>query len=231
MRRSKVLNLTALLTAGLLCASSFPAWAEVGEAPDTDSYRFTTDDGHIYYLVVSDCTWSEALDRASEAGGYLVNIDGWTEYSNILHAILDANLKDIRFRIGACREEDSYEYHWVDEDGEPRGDTINTPDYWSWTRWITGGPSYYSEGLDEDVLEVFFYEPERRFVWNDVPDDLIASSDFFVGRAGYIVEFDPGSEGYEDADVSWPQLNGATYDEVNQSGLQVGGTYDEASQS
>ena len=233
MRKSMLAARAAFLLAGILCAGTMSAggsFAEAADAPDYDFSRFETDDGHIYYLVLSDCTWSEALERAQEAGGYLVNIDGWSEYSTILHKIIDFGLTDIRFRIGARREEDSHDYHWIDDLGEPVGDVINDPSYWSWSRWITGGPSFYANGFDEDVLEIMFYSKENRFVWNDVPDDIVASSDYFAGRVGYIVEFDPASDGYEDASMGWDRLDAGFYDEISQSG-DMAGLYDPATQS
>lgn len=190
-----------------------------GGAPDYDYYEYESDDGHVYYLVLSDCTWTEAFERAATAGGYLVHIDGWTEYSTLLHKIIDFGLTDIRFRIGARRDEGSLEYRWIDSDGEPGDDVINDPGYWSWTRWITGGPSFYSDGYEEDVLDVFFYSAENRFVWNDIPDDIVSTSSFFSGRVGYIVEFDPDSEGYYDAlGDDWAELDGGLYDTQTQSG-------------
>lgn len=232
MRKMKSALAAAL--AGALCLvpvpGTFAVTAHTANSPDYGDFRFTTDDGHVYYLVLSDCTWSEAFERASEAGGYLVNIGGWTEYSTILNKIIDFGLQDYRFRIGAKREKNSREYHWIDEDGEPGSEVINDPSYWSWTRWITGGPSFYANGFDETVISVFLSTQEHRWVWNDVPDDIVASSKYFSGRVGYIVEFDQGSEGYDDAYAGWDQLDGGSYDEATQSGDYYG-SYDEATQS
>ncbi len=245
MKRNMAVCLTNILTAGILAAGMAPLSAEAAGsgAPDEDYRRFTTDDGHIYYLVLSDCTWSEALERAMDAGGYLVNIDGWTEYSTILHKIIDFGMSDIRFRIGACREEGSRQYHWVDEYGMLRDGVINDPNYWSYSRWITGGPSFYANGADEDVLEIMFYQKESRWVWNDVPDDIVGSSAWFSGKVGYIVEFDPESTGYDYASsvMGWGDMDTITYDEASQTGdytpydpadQKTGArTYDEANQS
>lgn len=240
MQTRKAAAEALLLASGILCLGMLPIRAEAAEAPDYNFSRFETDDGHIYYLVLSDCTWSEAQERAENAGGYLVNIDGWTEYSTILHKIMEFGLTDIRFRIGARREPDSRQYHWIDEDGEPVGPVINDPDYWSWTRWITGGPSFRANGFDEDVLEIMYYSKENRFVWNDVPDDIVASSDYFAGRVGYIVEFDPDCAGYDDASMGWDQLDPDFYDADAESGYdggqydlttQSGGLYDETTQN
>lgn len=236
MGRNMLVRWAGLVMTGAL-AFGMGTCAKAADAPDTDSVRFETDDGHVYFLVKSDCTWTEALDRADNAGGYLVNIDGWTEYSTILHKIIDAGMSDIRFRIGASRSLDSRDYHWVDGENVPHGAKINDPSYWSWSRWITGGPSFYANGCDEDVLEIMYYEKENRWVWNDVPDDIVGSSSWFSGRVGYIVEFDQESEGYGDAYLGWEQLdagdydpayNGGSYDELTQSGYT---TYDEENQA
>lgn len=221
----KIPGISAFTVPGGICAE-----AAEPEAPDMDAGSFVTDDGHSYLLVVSDCTWSQALERSSDMGGYLVNIGGWTEYSAILKGIIDAGLSDIRFRIGACRQPGSREYHWVDGDGVPYGDVINDPGYWSWSRWITGGPSFYANGFDEEVLEIMYYEKEGRWVWNDVPDDIVASSSYFSGRVGYIVEFD--STSLDELTQSGTEDDFVSYDEITQNGGEDDFvSYDEAAQS
>ena len=43
---------------------------------------------HRYELVVEDCTWNQAYNKAKEAGGYLVHINTQEEYDFLLTQVL-----------------------------------------------------------------------------------------------------------------------------------------------
>ena len=58
--------------------------------------------------------------------------------------------------------------------------------------WLTGEPSFYDNSLlqDEMYMNMFYVSKEERWVWNDVPDDLIAVAEFYSGTVGYICEYE-----------------------------------------
>ena len=58
--------------------------------------------------------------------------------------------------------------------------------------WMTGEPSFRDDSISQDefYLNLFYYSKENRWVWNDVPNDIIAVVDSYKGSVGYICEYD-----------------------------------------
>ena len=58
--------------------------------------------------------------------------------------------------------------------------------------WMVNEPSFRDEsiGQDEYYMNIFYYSKENRWVWNDVPDDLIGAVSSYQGSIAYIIEFD-----------------------------------------
>ncbi|MBS5546467.1 MAG: zinc-ribbon domain-containing protein [Lachnospiraceae bacterium] len=146
---------------------------------------------HRYELVVEDCTWNQAYNKAKEAGGYLVHINTQEEYDFLLTQVLGSEeAKNLKIWIGGARAAGSYEYHWANEDGTFGEDTLNMGGYAGY--WMVNEPSFRDEsiGQDEYYMNIFYYSKENRWVWNDVPDDLIGAVSSYQGSIAYIIEFD-----------------------------------------
>ena len=125
---------------------------------------------HRYEFFIDDCSWYAAMQKAKESGGYLVRIESPEEYDYILSEIARGGYESIQFRIGARRNQGELSYYWVDENNN----TI-------------GSPIQVSE---ENCVDIFYYSAEDRWVWNDVPDDIISIAPGYSGRLGYIVEYE-----------------------------------------
>lgn len=147
---------------------------------------------HTYELIVEDVTWSQAYQNCLDKGGYLVRINSEEEYQEILQQINDEDKRNIKFWLGGARSsEGSWDYRWVYEDGT-YGSTILNEEEPYLSYWLSGEPSYFGETVDDQemYMNMFYVSKEKRWVWNDVPDDLIAAADFYAGTVGYICEYE-----------------------------------------
>lgn len=144
---------------------------------------------HRYEFFISDCTWNEAFQSCIKRGGYLVRINSPEEYAYIRKEISKRGMTNIFFRIGGRRDSGSRDYYWVNAENKLFGGKLNAADSWCADEWQKGEPSFKDGNLEEKYMDLFFFDGEKRFVWNDVPDDMLAADPDYSGRLGYICEY------------------------------------------
>ena len=144
---------------------------------------------HRYEYCIEDCTWNQAYQKAKDRGGYLVHINSKEEYEFILSEIAQKNLSDKKFFIGGRRNLDSTDYYWADANNVTYGDVLNAPGYWGILEWLPGEPTYKDGDTVEAYMDIFYYADVGTWVWNDVPDDILAVAPYYSGTIGYIVEY------------------------------------------
>ncbi len=213
MKRLTASMLTLLLCAG--CLQSLPA-SEVQAA----------DGIHTYSLVASDASWTEAFRQAQDAGGYLVRFETKEEYQYVLNQIQETGLTDTIFRIGARRDKDSQNYYWADNSNALGGVVLNSPSFWGYSEWMKGEPSFRDNGIEEQFVDLFYYQNEGRWVWNDVPDDILSVVPGYSGKLGYIVEIEdaaPSKASGSAKNAAWNEAYRSFI--LNQSFLNQGQTY------
>lgn len=148
---------------------------------------------HHYEYYIADVTWEEAQYSCFKKGGHLVTFDSEEEFSFVLDQIIDKGYDNIKFYIGAKREPDEKEYRWMNEDEGYYGEVINESNH-----WLNGEPSFYDAELeanqgirvDECCVNMFYYQDEARWVWNDIPNDLLGAASYYSGKIGFICEYD-----------------------------------------
>ena len=148
---------------------------------------------HTYILVQKDCTWDEAFEECKRMGGYLARINTEEEWNQIKKQIKEEGKEKIQFFLGARRNSGEKEYYWVDEDNEFTGDRLdNNDEQWCKDVWLKGEPSYYDSSVkkDEDRLNIFYYSQEDKWVFNDVPNNILDAVPQFKERIGYICEME-----------------------------------------
>ena len=156
-----------------------------------------------YDVIIQKCTWSEAAAECTRRGGHLACFETQDEMNAVIREIENAYGKKNRFYIGGRRSANSKTYQWT----AGSGDSLNTTGTWYYNAWMNGEPSFYDSTIraSEDVMEMFYYENEGRWVWNDVPDDLPS---YITGTSiGYICEYDNSSSWNNNTAPSNPQQN------------------------
>lgn len=157
---------------------------------DENVYEVTEEGIHRYIYMIDDCTWSEAFEAAQEAGGYLAHINSEEELEYIINEITIKGYNNKQFRIGGRRNAENYDYYWVDEYNTTYGDILNSSDFWGESVWLENEPSFRGDGFDETCMDMYYNKSEGRWVWNDVPDDIVAAVPAYSGKVGYIIEFE-----------------------------------------
>ena len=164
------------------------------EIETTDGPLYDPEEGGIqrYEYVRKDCTWQEAFDECKAKGGYLVRINSEEEYQYILSEIQSRGMEDVHFFLGGRRDVGESEYYWADQENELYGERVDSSDYWCRNEWMTGEPSLRDNAvnIEEDCLDMFYYKNVGKWVWNDVPNDILSAVPTYAGKIGYICEYE-----------------------------------------
>lgn len=146
---------------------------------------------HWYEVVVLDCSWTQAYEQAKARGGYLAHIDSPEEFNYICSNVLNTESnRKLKLWIGGTRSAGSYEYYWMNTDGTFGQELLNGGTFQG--LWMSGEPSFRDDSINQEeyYMNIFFYNGENRWVWNDVPDDIIAVVNSYKGSVGYLCEYD-----------------------------------------
>ena len=145
---------------------------------------------HTYDYLIDDCSWEEAYQKCKNLGGYLVRIESAEEFETICREIKAKGMQDYMFFIGARRDPGGKSYHWIDSDNVIGGDPINDVNSPLSSYWMVNEPSFQDDAVEEICLEMNYYSAEKRWVINDVPNELTKVLPEFKGRIGYICEYE-----------------------------------------
>lgn len=168
---------------------------EIEEEAEEDSVFFEDETKiHDYEIIVSDVTWEEAVRECSRRGGYLVRINSLSEYDYIMEQIDREGYTDKIFYLGGKLCEEDNHYHWYDyESGKYDKEILDDYNSVFYNSWLAGEPSFTGEDsngniLDENYMDMFYRKKDDKFVWNDVPSDIIAVAPNYAGKVAYICE-------------------------------------------
>lgn len=149
------------------------------------------EDIHEYRIQIEDCTWEEAFTRCRSMGGYLVRFNSLAEFNYVTQMIDASGIEKVQFYIGMRRDPGADSYYLVDENNVLMGTRLDSG-YTDWLNpiWLDGEPSYRDSvlNIEESYGSMFRYGDPRRWVVNDVPNDLIAALETNKGKIGYICE-------------------------------------------
>lgn len=146
---------------------------------------------HRYEVIIKDCTWTEAFEDAKARGGYLVQFNTPDEYEKVKNELLSTDrARKLKLWIGGRRVPGEYQYYWANPDGGFDSEVLNSQPY-EWA-WMENEPSFRDDSVSQDeyFMNMFYYKSEDRWVWNDVPNDIIAIVGSYKGSVGYICEYD-----------------------------------------
>lgn len=170
------------------------AETEPGEPPEEPSDPVPAEPAepeHRYAFVVDGCSWTEARNKAVEAGGRLACFETLEEYELVLRELDSGANRDVEYRIGARRETGGAKYYWVDGDGRQYGECLNDGGSYASALWLPNEPSYHWEESSQQYLAICYDADLDAWVWKDVAD---AVSGRDATLYGYIIEYLDGVE-------------------------------------
>ncbi|MBR1692259.1 MAG: C-type lectin domain-containing protein, partial [Lachnospiraceae bacterium] len=164
---------------------------EKDEEKDIETKAFVDEGVNTYELIVADVTWTEAFNDCLDRGGHLVRITTNEEYQAILRQIYQEGKQNIKFYLAGTRDQDGVTYHWVYEDGSYSEESINYSSKYK-DCWLENEPSFYDEATqsEENRMNMFYMKKTDKWVWNDVPDDILEVVEDYAGTIGYICEYE-----------------------------------------
>ena len=152
---------------------------EEEEEPEPPSYE---EGIHQYEITMADCTWEEAYYACIEAGGHLVTLETDEEFAYVKDLL--NNSDGVVYYLGGRYDEDGY--YWIAPENVNREVRLDDR-----PEWLSGEPSYEDEnGVSEEYMCMLHLKSEDRWVWNDVPNDVISVAPNYEGILGYICEYE-----------------------------------------
>lgn len=137
-------------------------------------------------------TWEDAYKECIQNNAHLVTFETQEEFQYVTEQLTNKGYQNYIFYIGGRRDMDSQQYYWIDKNNNLTGDALNNVESWTSECWLTGEPSFRDEGLnlDEHVMCMFYKEDIGRWVWNDIPNDLVSAIPAYDGKIGIIYEYE-----------------------------------------
>ncbi len=145
---------------------------------------------HRYDYIVKDCTWEEAQKACIEKGGYLAQINSSEELYIITDEAEKKGYDNMIFFLGGRRDLKDHKYYWVDRENNLVGEILNDPNAWCNSIWLKGEPSFEDQKIEEHCMMLFYHKDGKRWVWNDVPNDILKAVPEYSSRVGYICEYE-----------------------------------------
>ncbi len=160
----------------------------------TPAFHDTPTGIHRYEIFVEDVDWYGAFENCKDRGGYLLQINSDAEYDAVLQQIYNEGKEDKIFWLGATRENGEQDYRWVDSDFLLSKETLTRNSKYK-DYWLHDEPSFYDRedpaATDvEAYVDMFMSKKEGRFVWNDVPGNLVSAVSSYRGKIAYICEYE-----------------------------------------
>ena len=190
--------LACCLAAGTAAAADHPEpppggeWGYEGE--DAPGFSW---EGKTYEVFTTDQSWEKAKAACEARGGRLFCPGSEEEFSALTDQLSRDGYDNYRFYIGSFRELNSYEYYLI-TDTAKSGTPLNAGNSWCSAHWLKGEPSFKDDtvGAVEHVLEIFYKADEKRWILNDVPNDLQQYMKYSSRKLAYICEYPPSDFNY-----------------------------------
>ena len=137
-------------------------------------------------------TWEDAYRACKQNNAHLVTFETQEEFNEVAEKLNSMGYQDYIFYIGGRRDMDSQKYYWIDENNNLTGSVLNNAESWTSECWLEGEPSFRDEslGVDEHVMCMFYKKDIGKWVWNDIPNDLVSVVPTYAGKIGIIYEYE-----------------------------------------
>ena len=205
----------------------------------------TTSVNHRYEVVNANVTWNEAFGLARERGGYLAVISSDEEYDVVAKVIEETNDSTELFYVAGreINEGSGNALAWTYADGKE--EISSRPNYhYYWDEWednwdaFEKGYAAWHDQWGRDYLKiceygVLKYNKELSSVFlNLAPVDILKYAPKYVGKIGYIIEYDDQNpkvkENYSDWHEAYADfIEYQAWEDAEESATNHGKTVDE----
>lgn len=157
-----------------------------------------------YEYILGRYSWEEANKIAEEKGGHLIHFDDAAEFNLITSDLTRKDYCDICFLLGGKRDDDSKAYYWVDTNGHPFGEPLNSKSSWCYSLWYEGEPTFEWEGKKENILQLSYIKETGIWVFNDVDEGQEYPKD--PNCHGIIIEYEDQREQEEVLSIPYEEI-------------------------